>query len=321
MNTHASIVLSDACHAYARTAQERLQPRTLSNRRSQLRQLCAALGGLRLDEVTTDHLERYARARLHAGLRPVSVNGELRAWNALRTWARAHGYAAGPAAVELPERNPFRVRSWTPAEVGGLLEAAALVSPAIVPLLVCLANTGMRRGEALALRWDAVDLAGRILRVWPSLEWSPKSGEPREVPIGDALLELLERLPRTSSYVFPARSGGRFAYWPQRAFDRARRAAGLTGGPHTLRHTFATEWIARRGSLPALAQVLGHSDARVTRLYAHLRREHLADVRNLVVFPFAAGAASQRKSRRKWTLRALGTLRAKVDAWIEARLR
>jgi len=53
-------------------------------------------------------------------------------------------------------------------------------------------------------------------------------------------------------------------------FDRARKAAGLRGGPHTVRHTFASHFLAGQPDIGLLAQVLGHSEESVTRLYQHM---------------------------------------------------
>jgi site-specific recombinase XerD len=66
------------------------------------------------------------------------------------------------------------------------------------------------------------------------------------------------------------------------AYKRILRRAGISGprsGPHTLRHTFATEFLRRGGSLPALQRILGHADVSTTQIYMHLlmgdlRREH-----------------------------------------------
>lgn len=275
---------------FLRHARLRLKRRTWINRRSQLRQIAAGgLGPRQLDAVTEEHLDAYVRQQQRRGKKSTTINAELRAYGGLRKWAASTGRAVGAAPVELPERPAFDVRSWSPVEVRRLYGALARVSPSLLPVVVCIVNAGLRRGEALALRWSRVDLGRRLLQIWPSDEWQPKSGRPREVPINDALLELLLQLPRRGDYVFTSRKGRRWAYWPQRAFDRARGAAGLSGGPHRLRHTYAAEFLARGGSLSQLAQILGHSDERVTRLYGHLRPEHLAELRNVAIFPVSTG--------------------------------
>ena len=107
------------------------------------------------------------------------------------------------------------------------------------------------------------------------------------------MLPFLERPGKR--WVFTSERGTRFAYWPQRAFDRARTAAGLRGGPHTCRHTFATHFLQRKPDLFLLAKLLGHSQAYVTELYAHLLPDHLATARNVV----SLGGVPRVKPRKK----------------------
>ena len=277
------MTLKEAIKGYEMDARIHLRPRTWANRKSLLRQLEIQLGDRALEKIDAACLDAYSRARLST-IKPVSVNSELRAFSAIRHWAIRRGVATGIAPKALRERPSLRVRSWTPAEVRRLFEAAAKDSPTIAALTFLLAHSGLRCGEALALRWSEVDLDRRLLRIWPRSDWTTKSGRPREVPIGDRLLVELRRWPRRSEWVFPSGHGTPYARWPQRSFDRACAAAGLRGGPHTLRHTYATEFLSRGGSIAALAQILGHSDERVTRIYAHLRPDHLAALRNVVDF-------------------------------------
>ena len=173
-------------------------------------------------------------------------------------------------------------------------------------IVVFLTNTGCRRGEALALTWDCVDLTNRMIRIEPSEEWQPKSGRAREVPLSDELHDLLKGLPRRSRYVFPVPdSEDRYLSWPKRKFDRAGEAAKLKGGPHTLRHTFASHFLKQVPDLFLLARVLGHSDTRVTKLYSHLVPEHLARARNAVRFGapvMTAAVTAKEKAARKWSV-------------------
>lgn len=280
---------------YKPHAKAHLRASTWSARRYQLTELIGHFGELKLTSISASDIEAYKHRRLADGVKPISVNNELAVLSAVLAYAR---HLKVPVAVveitKLPVVQKSRLVVWSVDQVGALLRSCASVSAGIVPLVMFLANTGCRRGEAITLRWSSVDLDARILRIESSDEWQPKSGHAREVPISDELLESLRALPRTSSHVFPSPlTGEPFAFWPKLQFDRARKLAGLQGGPHTLRHTFASHFLKKVPDLFLLARVLGHSDTRVTRLYSHLLPEHLLRARNAVQFalPVAVDAA------------------------------
>src|SRR5215831_8782620 len=67
------------------------------------------------------------------------------------------------------------------------------------------------------------------------------------------------------------------------AFSQALMRAGITGFRfHDLRHTFASHFVMRGGSLKALQEILGHADYKMTLRYSHLSPAHLrADVQRL----------------------------------------
>jgi integrase len=273
--------------AYAEHAEIHLKARTWSNRQYTIATLCQHLGSLRLTEITNARVEAYQRDRIGEKIRPSTINDEVKVLRAILKYARSTGTPAFEmTAKDLPVRGKRRARAWTDAEVLRLLTSVSETSPQIYWLVVFLLHTGCRRGEALAAEWSWVDLKRKVLTIQPSEEWQPKDGEPREVPIADALLPYL-RAPRPSNapkWLFPTRDGDRYAFWPQLAFDRARKAAKLTGGPHTTRHTFASHFLARVPDLWLLAQILGHSTTQVTELYAHLLPDAIERARGAVAF-------------------------------------
>ena len=107
------------------------------------------------------------------------------------------------------------------------------------------------------------------------------------VPMNDALLPWLERIPRRSDrWVFPSERGTKYAYWPQKSFNEARDAAGIgKGGPHRLRHTYATYLVLETKDLFLVSKILGHTHTVVTEIYAHLLSDHLDRARGAVSFP------------------------------------
>lgn len=83
-------------------------------------------------------------------------------------------------------------------------------------------------------------------------------------------------------WVFPASHGDRYTRFPEEQFRRAKKAAGLSGGPHVLRHSFASHFLQRCPDLFLLAQILGHSTTKVTELYSHLLPGHMDRAKNIV---------------------------------------
>jgi integrase len=115
-------------------------------------------------------------------------------------------------------------------------------------------ETGMRRGEILGLTWERVDLSRGVLR----LEIT-KSGRRPEVPMRQQVYGVLAARPEPRV--------GRV--WPDRqirkAFETAVSAAQLDDFRfHDLRHTFASNFVMRGGSLQSLKEILGHGSMAMT---------------------------------------------------------
>ena len=53
-------------------------------------------------------------------------------------------------------------------------------------------------------------------------------------------------------------------------YRRIFALAGVRGSPHSIRHTFATEYLRAGGDLYRLSRILGHSNTRITERYIHL---------------------------------------------------
>lgn len=162
-------------------------------------------------------------------------------------------------------------------------------------LILLLAYTGMRWGEAAALRVRHVDLNKRRVRIASTLyevkgghvEGLPKSGKRRTVSLPASLVPELRPLVEHrdgDAQVFTTRRGNplRKANWRTREFlpamEKAKlRTDGLT--PHKLRHTAASLAIAAGADVKVVQQMLGHADAAMTlNIYGHLFPDRLHEV-------------------------------------------
>jgi len=178
------------------------------------------------------------------------------------------------AGVKGPKTPPGRLRYLQPTELRVVVEACPSWLQPIVCLLVF---TGMRRGEALGLRWLDVDLTGgRILLP------RTKNNTGRVVWLNDGAQRTLgllaSKLPaeaKSTDLVFPPSEH----ISPENvslAFLRACRKVKIADFRlHDLRHTCAS-WLAMSGAgLATVADQLGHKDLRMTKRYTHLSGEHL----------------------------------------------
>lgn len=153
------------------------------------------------------------------------------------------------------------------AKVGEVLREAEAASEnaAAIAAVRLLALTGLRRMEALALKWEEVDFKARCLRLSDT-----KTG-PQIRPIGRAALDLLDSVPRYENqpYVFPSKTEEGHLVGLPRFWDRIAKRASVKGVTlHGLRHWFASAAAEMNYSELTIAGLLGHKIKGVTARYA-----------------------------------------------------
>lgn len=195
------------------------------------------------------------------------------------------GYAdANPAgSVRTATPAPNRRDHLTPAEVEAVLrkvDAAEVTSGYSMTWLrdwiVFGVGTGLRPGEQAALRWSAVRLAEKTIKVGKGHRTKTASSVRTVHVVGDALEVLRRRAEeRTGEGDGPVFTGGRGgaveeAYLRKRLVHFAEAAKlGKRITPYSLRHSFGTR-MAREGvPLFDIAKLMGTSVQMVERHYAH----------------------------------------------------
>jgi integrase len=173
-------------------------------------------------------------------------------------------------------------------------------------LLLILGATGLRLGEALALRVGDFDPATQTLSILRTQtkkggktvvsENGPKTNAGRRtLRVSDELAKRIKRqidraVPRCKNneikLLFPNKKGNMHSEsnFRNRIFRPALERAGLplTYTPHSLRHTFASECIAAGLPDTQIAYFLGHSNPQTTRqIYAHVFERHRQTIADL----------------------------------------
>jgi integrase len=216
------------------------------------------------------------------------------------------------AKVKLPTVRPRRQLFLSAGQVSALVEAAETREPGAGTLIMLLAYSGMRWGEATALKPHNVDTGrGRIhvMEAFSEVDGklilgTPKTHEARWliVPrfVADRLEEYLaaEFGRRVFELVFPAPSGGplRSSNFRRHVWIPAVEAApGVPEGllVHDLRDTAASLAISSGASIKAVQRMLGHASAAMTLdIYGHLFEEDLEDLADRMDSKYAHATAA-----------------------------
>jgi len=148
-------------------------------------------------------------------------------------------------------------------------------------ILMVLYATGVRRTELSLLKVTDIDSKRMVVHIRQG-----KGSRDRDIPLSPKLLEALReywRWKKPRGYLFPSTPGQRGVEQPMSdkvvwwAVREAARRAGITRkiGPHTFRHSFATELLEAGTDLRTIQLLMGHSRLEDTTLYLHLSRRHL----------------------------------------------
>lgn len=127
--------------------------------------LVPQLGRLRLRDLRPHHVDQLL-ANLDNGKRKAAtirrVHATLR--SALSTAVRRRLITFNSAKdVDLPASARPKVKPWEPTELGQFLDSIG--AHRLGSMFEVIAGTGLRRGEAVGLRWDDVDLVERVIVV------------------------------------------------------------------------------------------------------------------------------------------------------------
>lgn len=258
------------------------------------------LGAKQMDQLSSSTINRFLAAKLESGrldrtgglsasyVRSIAlvINSAIRYGVAENLCVPLHSPITKPPLPKT-ELHILSVENQT------LLEQELLDNINEEKLLIYLTlYTGIRIGEACALRWEDISLDSKLIyirktvsRIWcyeKGKKYSklvvgpPKTGSSfRCIPICSRLYSVLSSFPwrKNGGYVLSNICDGNFA--SPRTFEyrykKILKAAKLEPvNYHTLRHTFATRCIECGVDIKSLSEILGHADTSITlNTYVH----------------------------------------------------
>ena len=194
-------------------------------------------------------------------------------------WAKRHNYIEASPLADLPRpaKTHPRERVLTPCELAAVYQASRAAPYPFGPIMSLLVLTGLRRGEAAALRWEWIDTDERIITI-PNT--ATKNKRAHSFPYGDAVVTVFERVPNLGEQLFPARRTHvrgspttHFNGWgkAKAEFDRMLEdVAPYT--LHDLRRTFDTTMASLEVPLHVSDKLLNHVSGAVSGVRATYNR-------------------------------------------------
>ena len=251
----------------------------------------SSLGKTAAADISTHDLSAFIAKRKHDGLAATTVRLELMILKVAFRWLTARRFIArDPAEPILPPRVEQHLPdTLNEVEVQRLIESVSgedrldLRDRAILELFYA---SGLRLAELVNSRLENLSIEEGWIRV------TGKGDKTRLTPVGKNALTAISRYlehgrvklvkPRTSSWVFLSRLGGRLTHTRVQQIVNERAAlAGMDPGrvhPHLLRHSFATHLLSNGADLRVIQEMLGHADIATTQIYTHVDQRQLKEV-------------------------------------------
>lgn len=262
------------------------------------RHVLPQLGGVQIQQLSPDRLDRFYADLSATGLAPKTVrNIHVMLHKALHDAVRKNLVSRNAAEAADPPKLTHSSRSdmstWTPEQLRDFFAGIAHHRLAAAYLLA--ATTGMRRGEVLGLRWVDVDFTARHLHVRQtilSVNYELTYGRPKtlrgerkialDTETTRALrahriaqqreMDMLGAGYRKQDLVFARENGDPVHpdYFSQ-TFDRTVKRLGLPKiRLHDLRHTHATLGLKAGVPIKVMSDRLGHATTAFTMdIYTH----------------------------------------------------
>lgn len=246
-------------------------------------------------------LEKYYAEMLKT-LSPVTVQKHHANIHSALEYGRKNRIVPTNVAKDVQLKKASRKQKgsfYTTEQIKTLLEAAQ-GDPIEVPIML-IAQFGMRRSEALGLKWSDIDFANHLLTIHATVvyvgtettfvEGTKSEASERTLPIAPSVEAYLKSVRQKQLYwkevygsayhddgYICTRDDGTVIK-PNLVTGRFKKIIEKCGLPairlHDLRHSAATNLLAQGFSIKDVSEFLGHADISTTlNIYGHVLQEH-----------------------------------------------
>jgi site-specific recombinase XerD len=212
-----------------------------------------------------------------SGLSEAGMNDYIRGFNVFLTWLFENEHTPTHLKVKKVKEEQTIIETFTDKQLEAIIDFKPKndFELRLHTLLLAAIDTGCRIEELLTLTRDNVNLDSLVIKV------TGKGKKERIVPISIELKKAFFKLLRKhkSDLVFCTHKGNPLGYRNMlRDFKLLGEKLGIKGvrvSFHTLRHTFAVNYVRQGGNVLYLQKAMGHTDLSMTKRYVNLQTEDL----------------------------------------------
>jgi integrase len=281
----AEVKVAFVCDQYLEHSKLHHKPGTYELSRLRLQDFCDRVGGLTISALKPFHVNRWLESHKWG---QSTTSGAIAVLKAAINRAVAEGFISENPLRSLKKPAIKQREAIVTAEQFKMM-LDVTPDQEFRDVLVALYESGARPGEVMGITAQDVNFDGGI---WVIKEHKTlaKSGRPRVIPLSSTLITLSRRLValHPTGLLFRNTDGGA---WNRNAircrFRHFREKHGLDPAvvAYSLRHTFATDALAKDVPIATVAELLGHKGTKMVEAhYSHLheKREYLkASVRTI----------------------------------------
>lgn len=228
------------------------------------------------ESLTEEDSIEYRLQRLKSGRREATVTTELGRLRAALHWALAKGIINTMPPFAAAPSSPPRDLRMTREQIAIFLNACEM--PHVKLFVILALTTAGRMGALLDLTWDRVDFEHAVIYLHnPNRATSNKRRA--TVPMNNTLRAALSEAKASAMTDHVIEWAGRPVASVKTGIKSAgKRCKMLWVSPHVFRHTSASLMAADGVPIGMIAQILGHTDSRITeRTYARFSPNYMKE--------------------------------------------
>ena len=231
-------------------------------------------GNMKIKNISSDMIDKYIKSYVLLGKAKKTVKGHLSILNQIFNYAYVHDYIEKNPCDKISADGVAAKERELPGE-----------------------DTGLRKGEALALTWDDIDYEKKSINVNKNLYYIHNKGEIKSPKTNAGIRQVIllpnienilksELIKNNSKYVF-CNDDGEMLHGSNynRLWKKYKTESGISGiSAHSLRHAYCTILYDAGIDIKSAQSLMGHASEKMTRdIYTHISNYREQETRNKLI--------------------------------------